>query len=403
MKMAVTGVGIVSPLGNNVPDNIQNLKDMVVPLADARIKDDPIASPLMKLEKIFHANYNDLNIDDLVPDRDQRYSDPICTTSLIACDEAVKMSGITLPYDTPVFVGSIQGGCISELDWVSDIINGRKKIHPKVLLNSAQEYVSNVISEHFKIHGPASVIAATCISGVQALQTAEKYLETGTDCAIVGATDFMTSSTTLYYFQALGAHSKTPKSVPWDKDRDGIIPGEGSVYLIVEPLEKAQKRGANIRWVIDGIGIASDAHHPTQPDPAGTGGKIAIEQAMKHAGTTVDDYNVINAHATGTPVGDPIEHDVLKEYFNKDSWLYSNKGQVGHMMGASCLIELVLGAEAMNENFIPGNAGLVEPFDNTHFSFTYDSKQHFEYNRLMKTSFGFGGRSSAVSVSKYEK
>ena len=124
MKMAVTGVGIVSPLGNNVPDNIQNLRDMVVPLADARIKDDPIASPLMKLKKIFHANYKDLNIDDLVPDRDQRYSDPICTTSLIACDEAVKMSGITLPKDTPVFVGSIQGGCISELDWVSDIING---------------------------------------------------------------------------------------------------------------------------------------------------------------------------------------------------------------------------------------------------------------------------------------
>ena len=403
MKMAVTGVGMVSPLGNNTLDNIQNLKDNVVPLADARIKDDPIASPLMKLKKIFHANYDDLNIDDLVPDRDQRYSDPICTTSLIACDEAVKMSGITLPYDTPVFVGSIQGGCISELNWVSDLINGRKKIHPKVLLNSAQEYVSNVISEHFKIHGPASVIAATCISGVQALQTAEKYLETGTDCAIVGATDFMTSSTTLYYFQALGAHSKTPKSVPWDKDRDGIIPGEGSVYLIVEPLEKAQKRGATIRWVIDGIGIASDAHHPTQPDPAGTGGKMAIEEAMKLAGTTVDDYNVINAHATGTPVGDPIEHDVLKEYFNKDSWLYSNKGQIGHMMGASCLAELVLGAEAMCQDFIPGNAGLVEPFDNTHFSFTYDSKQHFKYNKLMKTSFGFGGRSSAVSVSKYEK
>jgi len=213
----------------------------------------------------------------------------------------------------------------------------------------------------------------------------------------------MTSSTTLYYFQALGAHSKTPKSVPWDKDRDGIIPGEGSVYLVVEPLEKAEARGANIRWVIDGIGIASDAHHPTQPDPKGTGGRMAIEDAMQKAGTTVDDYNVLNAHATGTQVGDPVEFDVLKEFFNKDSWLYSNKGQVGHMMGASCLIELVLGAEAMTQNIIPGNAGLVEPFDQSHFAFTFDAKKHFEYNRLMKTSFGFGGRSAAVSVSKYEK
>jgi len=404
MKMAVTGVGVVSPLGNDLPSNMDNLINMEVPLVESRIKEDPIASQLMKLKKIFHTNYEDVNIDDLIDDKEMRYSDPICKTSMIAVDEAIRMSGIKkLPTQTPVFVGSIQGGCLSELDWVSDLIRGRRKIHPKVLLNSAQEYVSNIISEHYKIHGPCSVIAATCISGVQALQTAEKYLETGTDVAIVGATDFMTSSTTLYYFQALGAHSKTPKSVPWDKDRDGIIPGEGSVYLIVEPLEKAEARGANIRWVIDGIGIASDAHHPTQPDPKGTGGRIAIEEAMEKAGTTVDDYNVINAHATGTQIGDPVEFNVLKEYFNKSTWLYSNKGQVGHMMGASCLIELVLGAEAMTQDVIPGNAGLVEPFDDTHFSFTFDAKKYFKYNKLMKTSFGFGGRSSAVSVSKYEK
>ena len=404
MKMAVTGVGVVSPLGNDLAHNMDNLINMEVPLVESRIKEDPIASQLMKLKKIFHTHYEDVNIDDLIDDKEMRYSDPICKTSMIAVDEAIRMSGIKkLPEQTPVFVGSIQGGCLSELDWVSDLIRGRRKIHPKVLLNSAQEYVSNIISEHYKIHGPCSVIAATCISGVQALQTAEKYLETGTDVAIVGATDFMTSSTTLYYFQALGAHSKTPKSVPWDKDRDGIIPGEGSVYLIVEPLEKAEARGAHIRWVIDGIGIASDAHHPTQPDPKGTGGRMAIEEAMEKAGTTVDDYNVINAHATGTPVGDPVEFNVLKEYFSKNTWLYSNKGQVGHMMGASCLIELVLGAEAMTLDVIPGNAGLVEPFDDTHFSFTYDAKKYFKYNKLMKTSFGFGGRSSAVSVSKYEK
>ena len=404
MKMAVTGVGVVSPLGNDLPTNMENLINMQVPLQDARVPVDSVAYDLIKLQKIFHANYDDVNIDDLIDDKEMRYSDPICKTSMIAVDEAIRMSGIKqLPKDTPVFVGSIQGGCLTEVNWIQGLLDGRRKIHPKTLLNSAQEYVSNVISEHYKVHGPCSVISATCISGTQALQTAEKYLETGTDCAIVGATDFMTSSTTLYYFQALGAHSKTPKSVPWDKDRDGIIPGEGSVYLVVEPLEKAEARGANIRWVIDGIGIASDAHHPTQPDPKGTGGRMAIEDAMQKAGTTVNDYNVLNAHATGTQVGDPVEFNVLKEFFNKDSWLYSNKGQVGHMMGASCLIELVLGAEAMTQNIIPGNAGLVEPFDQSHFAFTFDAKKHFEYNRLMKTSFGFGGRSAAVSVSKYEK
>lgn len=403
MKLAVTGVGIVSPLGNTLEENLQNLRDMKVPLVDSQLKDDPIASHLIRVKKMFHCDYSDVDLSHIFPDRrDERYNDPICVSSLIAVDQAVNMSGMSLPPNTSVHVGSIQGGCHSEIEWVSKLINGKGKIHPKTLLNSAQEFVSNVITGHYNLHGTASVVAATCISGVQALQNAHNHLvASGDDCAIVGATDFMTSSTTLYYFQMLGAFSETDSSRPWDVERNGIVMGEASVYLIVEPLEKAQARGANIRWVIDGIGIASDAYHPTQPDPEGTGGKIAIEQAMTQAGTTGEDYTVFNAHATGTDVGDPIEYNVLKQYFPGGK-LYSNKGQVGHMMGASCLGELVFGAETMREGWVPGNAGLTQPFtDETHFEFTREPHQ-YDYNRMMKTSFGFGGRSSAVSVLKYE-
>lgn len=403
MKLAVTGVGIVSPLGNTLQENMENLHNMQVPLRDSQLKDDPIASHLIRAEKMFHCDYADVNMDHIFEDRrDQRYVDPICLTSLLAVDQAINMSNMDLPSNTSVHIGSIQGGCHSEIDWVSKLINGKGKIHPKTLLNSAQEYVSNLIAGQYNLHGTASVVAATCISGVQALHNAHNHLvASGDDCAIVGATDFMTSSTTLYYFQMLGAFSETDSSRPWDKDRNGIVMGEASVYLVVEPLEKAIARDAHIRWVIDGIGIASDSHHPTQPDPEGTGGKLAIEQAMSQAGTTGADYTVFNAHATGTDVGDPIEYNVLKQYFPSGK-LYSNKGQVGHMMGASCLGELVFGAEAMTDGWVPGNAGLNEPFtDENHFEFTRNP-QDFEYTRFMKTSFGFGGRSSAVSVSKYK-
>jgi len=403
MKLAVTGVGIVSPLGHNLEINLNNLKSMQVPLRDGAPSDDFCAN-LINTDKFFSADYADADLSPFFDRRDLRYADPICKTSMLAVDEALQQSGwgAELPKDTGVWVGSIQGGRTSEMSWIMKIMNGRDKIHPNSLLNSAHEYVSNVISQHYKLHGVCNVIAATCISGVQALQSAhDNLVTTGNDVAIVGATDFMTTSTTLFYFQQLGAFSSTPKSTPWDVDRDGIIMGEGSAYLIVEPLDKAEARGAPIRWVIDGIGIASDSYHPTQPDPEGTGGNIAIKQAMEQAGTIGVDYSVFNAHATGTDVGDPIEYNVLKKYFPRGK-LYSNKGQIGHMMGASCMAELVLGAEAMCAGWVPGNAGLVTAFtDDEHFELPRDAQDH-EYSRMMKTSFGFGGRSSAVSVYKYE-
>jgi 3-oxoacyl-[acyl-carrier-protein] synthase II len=151
--------------------------------------------------------------------------------------------------------------------------------------------------------------------------------------------------------------------------------------------------------VIDGIGIANDAAHVLQPDKNGTGARIAIQKAMKQADTQPRDYKVFNAHATSTPTGDPIEYDVLKDIF-LGGFLYSNKGQLGHMMGASGLTELVLGAEAMRRGFIPGNAGLTTPFTDDKYFTLKEKTVTGEYHRFMKTSFGFGGRAAAVSVRK---
>ena len=241
--------------------------------------------------------------------------------------------------------------------------------------------------------------SGTCISGVQALDLAKKYMMTeGYTCAVVGATDFMTSSMSTIYFQLLGAISPTGRSVPWDESRDGFVMGEGTVYLVVEPLELARERGANIRWVVDGIGIANDGAHATQPDLEGTGARIAIDKALSQAGTSAGDYSVLNAHATSTPFGDPVEYNVLKDYFPEGSHLYGNKSQVGHLMGASGLAEVVLGAEAMTQGFVPANANLVKPFTEDKYFNLLSQVEEKEYNRMFKTSFGFGGRSAAVSV-----
>ena len=399
MKLAVTGVGIVSPLGNNIDENMRGLLDLDVNISDFN-KVGHYSEPMLEIEKAFHCNYEGVDTSHLVRDKDRNTLDPNVITSLIAANDAVKMSGLDLPEDTPVVVGTVRGGSANLGRVGNELCQGKTRIHPNVLLSSAQDYVSNHVSSHFNLKGPSLGTSAACVSSIQALDIAKKYMQTdGYTAALVGGTEFMANSITAIYFQMLGASSKTNKSTPWDKDRDGLVIGEGSVYVVVEPLELAQARGANIRWVIDGIGIANDAVSVLRPDKNGTGARLAIDKAMKQADTQPSDYKVFNAHATSTPTGDPIEYDVLKDIF-PGGFLYSNKGQLGHMMGASGLTELVLGAEAMTRGFIPGNAGLKTPFtDDTHFTLK-DTTVTGQYDRFMKTSFGFGGRAAAVSVRK---
>ena len=403
MKLAITGIGIVSPLGNEIQTVTHNLKQLAVPITDYKLP-GPFADKFLKVEKAFHCDIDNLDLDGLIEPKNKRWLDPTVVTSMSAVDQAVKQSGLDFPDNTPVFVGTIRGGAPNLAKFSDILVRGRAKVHPQVLLSSSHEYLSNHISSHYKWNGISMSTSGTCVSGVQALDIAKKYMQLEDyDCAVVVGTDWMTSAMSSLYFQLLGAISPTGRSVPWDKSRDGFVMGEGSVCLVVEPLEKAEARGATIRWVVDGIGIANDGAHATQPDLEGTGARIAIDTALKQAGTSADQYTVLNAHATSTPFGDPVEYNVLKDYFPQKSYLYSNKGQVGHLMGASGLAEIILGAEAMTNGFVPANAGLEDPFtDDDHFVLS-NKPVDAEYNRFFKTSFGFGGRSAAVSVCKYEK
>ena len=403
MKLAITGVGIVSPLGNDIQSVTQNLKALDVPITDYKLPGH-FADKFLKVEKAFHCDIDNLDLEGLIEPKNKRWLDPTVVTSMSAVDQAVKQSGLDFPDNTPVFVGTIRGGAPNLAKFSDILVRGRAKVHPQLLLSSSHEYLSNHISSHYKWNGISMSTSGTCVSGVQALDIAKKYMQLEDyDCAVVVGTDWMTSAMSSLYFQLLGAISPTGRSVPWDKSRDGFVMGEGSVCLVVEPLEKAEARGANIRWVVDGIGIANDGAHATQPDLEGTGARIAIDTALKQAGTSADQYTVLNAHATSTPFGDPVKYNVLKDYFPQTSYLYSNKGQVGHLMGASGLAEMILGAEAMIDGFVPANAGLEDPFtDDDHFVLS-NKPVDAEYNRFFKTSFGFGGRSAAVSVCKYEK
>ena len=403
MKLAITGVGIVSPLGNDIQSVTQNLKALDVPITDYKLPGH-FADKFLKVEKAFHCDIDNLDLEGLIEPKNKRWLDPTVVTSMSAVDQAVKQSGLDFPDNTPVFVGTIRGGAPNLAKFSDILVRGRAKVHPQLLLSSSHEYLSNHISSHYKWNGISMSTSGTCVSGVQALDIAKKYMQLEDyDCAVVVGTDWMTSAMSSLYFQLLGAISPTGRSVPWDKSRDGFVMGEGSVCLVVEPLEKAEARGANIRWVVDGIGIANDGAHATQPDLEGTGARIAIDTALKQAGTSADQYTVLNAHATSTPFGDPVEYNVLKDYFPQTSYLYSNKGQVGHLTGASGLAEMILGAEAMIDGFVPANAGLEDPFtDDDHFVLS-NKPVDAEYNRFFKTSFGFGGRSAAVSVCKYEK
>ena len=214
MKLAITGVGIVSPLGNSLSENIQNLKALQVPISDYRPQGH-FSDWILNVEKAFHCNYEDVDLEGLIEAKNKRWLDPTVITSMIAVNEAVEMSELDFPNNTPVFVGTIRGGAPNLARYGQILHQQKRKVHPQILLSSSHEYVSNHVSSFYKWNGASMGTSGTCISGVQALDLAKKYMMTeGYTCAVVGATDFMTSSMSTIYFQLLGAISPTGRSVP---------------------------------------------------------------------------------------------------------------------------------------------------------------------------------------------
>jgi len=400
MTIAITGYAVADSLGLDVKQNFQKLiNDEVDQYFDWDIvKDYVVEKGMFRRSSL-------------------RHFDRAALASMYTTDKALEMAGLSAEHDStaPIISCSIRGmvenlNAMTELrewkhhyDEIGDQENSDKmqrsliKVNPFKWLNTQPDFISSYISQHWGFHGPIYSMQATCATSTNAMQHAKMYIENGNAFAILnGYEELSLAPGGNDFFTSLGAKSSTNSCRPFDENRDGTVFKDGYVTMIVEDLDHALHRGADIYGIVDDIAVYNDAANPISPDPKGTGARLAYSQLFDGKDMQID---YISAHATGTQIGDPVEIDILSDYF-PDVPVASLKGHIGHGMGASGLLETVYCLEMLKNNTLIHTYGLKDPIASDLNILTKPLKT--EVNAILKNNFGFGGRASAFVLQKYQ-
>lgn len=334
--------------------------------------------------------------------------------AVVACADAVAQSAIDFSKEDPHRCGVIFGSGIGGLGTIESqmermMAKGPDRVSPltipKIMLNAAGAQLS--IS--YGVQGPNYTVATACASAANAMGDALNSIRSGaTDVIITGGTEAAITRMGMAAFQnmrALSTRNDEPQraSRPWDVDRDGFVFSEGAGILIFEELEHAKKRGAPILAEVLGYGHCSDAFHISAPDELGTGAARTMVQALEDSHVNPDDIDYINAHGTSTPLGDKAETVAVKSVFGdyaQSLSISSTKSHLGHSLGASGGIELVLTTKAVMENMVPPTINLDNPDPDCDLDYTAHEPKQRDIDVAMSNSFGFGGHNASIVIGK---
>ena len=406
-RVVVTGLGVVTSLSCKVQDlwnrilagesGIHKLKLFDTSEFKVRIGGDIYEWPL----------------DGSISPKDLKRIDRFTQFALVASRDAVNDSGIDFASENSYRCGVILGSGIGGLGEIETqmfrlLQKGPNRVSamtvPKMMLNAAG---SNISIEH-GLRGPNQTVATACASATNALGDAFKAIQyNSADIMISGGTEAAMTRMGLSAFQNIKALSKrnddpSRASRPFDADRDGFVFSEGSGILVLEELEHAKCRGARIYAEMRGYGASGDAGHITQPDEDGAGAAKAMSSALADAQINVDQLDYINAHGTGTPLGDKSETLAVKQVFGPHAHklcLSSTKSQLGHSLGASGGIEMVVAIKALNDNVVPPTINLESPDPECDLNYTPLVLQERKVDVVMSNSFGFGGHNACAIAS----
>jgi 3-oxoacyl-[acyl-carrier-protein] synthase II len=332
--------------------------------------------------------------------------------ALVAGMDAIKDSGLDFSNENTSRCGVILGSGIGglgeiETQMVRLMTKGPDRVSamtvPKMMLNAA----GGVLAIQFGLHGPNHTVATACASATNAMGDATRLIQdNNADIIVTGGTEAAMTRMGMSAFQnikALSMRNDDPPgaSRPFDADRDGFVFSEGAGLLVFEELEHAKARDAHIYCEVLGYGASTDAGHITQPDEEGAGAARAMAEALKDAKVDAGDVSYINAHGTSTPLGDKAETLALKSVFGEDARklsISSTKSQLGHSLGASGGIELVLTVNALNRNVVPPTINLDTPDPDCDLDYTPHQPREREIKVAMSNSFGFGGHNASVVI-----
>ena len=405
-RVVITGLGVVTSLSLEVEDLWTRLLN-----GESGIHEQTLLDPT-KFKVKFGGDVKDWDPSDFIEHREIKRLDRFSQFAIVAADKAVKDSGVDFAKEDPFRCGVIMGSGIGGLDTIeaqmTRLLNkGPDRVSPltipKLMLNAA----GGNISIRFGLRGPNYAVATACASATNAIGDALKSIQHGyADVMITGGSETAITQMGLAGFQnmkALSERNDDPKAAsrPFDLDRDGFVLSEGAGILIFEEAERAQARGAHIYAEVLGFGASADAGHITQPDEEGTGAARAMSNALTDGQIDPDSVTYINAHGTSTPLGDAAETQAIKRVFGDHARalnISSTKSQLGHTLGASGGIELVVTVKAVEKSIIPPTINLDTPDPKCDLDYTANQAVEKPVTVAMSNSFGFGGHNASVVV-----
>jgi 3-oxoacyl-[acyl-carrier-protein] synthase II len=411
-RVVVTGMGAVTPIGNNVKDYWNNIKEGVSGAAEITYFDTT------KFKTKFACEVKGFNTADFFDRKEARKYDKFTQFALVAADEAIVDSGAKFEeldtYRIGVIWGSGNGGMQTFQDEVTAFAkgDGTPRFSPFLIPKTIVDIAAGVISIKHGLHGVNFATVSACATSTTAMIEAFNHIKWGkADMIVSGGSDAAITESGIGGFsslKALSTRNEDPKTAsrPFDVNRDGFVMGEGAGAIILEEYEHAIKRGAKIYAEVVGGGQKGDAYHLTGTHPEGLGAQLGMKEALDEAGITPDEVDYINMHATSTPIGDPSELIGIEKVFGKrDSLsLSGTKSMTGHLLGAAGAIEAIATIKALQEDIVPPTIN-VEEIDEfaKGFEITVGKAQKKKINYALSNTFGFGGHVATVLIKKYKE
>ena len=412
-RVVVTGLGALTPIGNNIQEYWNGLINGVSGAAPITYFD------ASKFKTQFACELKNFNAEDFLDRKEARKMDRYAQYAMVASDEAVVDAGFNFEKLDKDRVGVIWGSGIGGLETFQiEMLNfaagdGTPKFNPFFIPKMISDIAGGHISIKYGFRGPNFTTVSACASSTNAIIDAFNYIRLGhADAMITGGSEAAVTIAGMGGFNAMHALSTRnddPKTAsrPMDKDRDGFILGEGAGALVLEEYEHAIARGANIYCEIGGGGMSADAYHITAPHPEGLGAKNVMLNCLRDAGLQATDVDGVNMHGTSTPLGDMAESKAILHVFGEHAYtmnLNSTKSMTGHLLGAAGAVETISSILSLKHGLVPPTINHFTDDENidAKLNFTFNKAQKREMNVVMSNTFGFGGHNACVLVKKLE-
>jgi len=412
-RIVVTGIGALTPIGNNVETYWNNLINGVSG-ADMITQFDA-----SKFKTRFACEIKGFDPTEFMDRKEARKLDRFAQIALVASDQAVLDAGITkenVDHDrVGVIFASGIGGLTTFTEEVTNFVNGdgTPRFNPFFIPKMILDIAAGQISMKHGFRGPNYAVVSACASSTNAIISAMDNLKLGkADIIITGGSEAVIGIAGMGGFNAMKAMSERnddPKTAsrPYDKDRDGFVMGEASGVLVLEELEHAIRRGAKIYCEVVGGGATADAYHLTAPHPEGLGARNVMNAALRDAGMQANEIDYINTHGTSTPLGDIAEAKAITEVFGEHAYnlnISATKSMTGHCLGAAGVIEAIACIQSVIHDIIPPtiNHFTDDPDLDPRLNFTFNKAEKRVVNAALSNTFGFGGHNACVIVKKYK-